>query len=168
MRIIDNVIALRILWLLVTPFEKTDAFKLGLINADGSTIKKATTSAETNATSMLHRLVWRIKKFINLVPGGSTRIGSIVAAYALVRESYVTENDKPSFKEITEHSIKPDEDFDALMDVVNQIDTEEELNSFLEDAPVNATGAGIQNSEKPLKKTFKRFKKQYVAPSVCS
>jgi hypothetical protein len=88
MRIADNLIALRIIWLLSTPFEKFDAFKLGLIDADGKKLKKAETSEEKEATSMLHRLVWNLKRVIALAPGGKTRIGSLVAAYLLVKEAH--------------------------------------------------------------------------------
>ena len=63
-RIIDNVIALRIIYLLVQPFEQTDAFKLGLIDASGKKLKKAETREEKNSTSMLHRLVWNLKRMM--------------------------------------------------------------------------------------------------------
>lgn len=85
-RVVDNLIALRIIYLLITPFDKTDAYKLGLIDSSGRRIKKAETGEEKNATSMLHRLVWNIKKLINIVPGGSTKIGSLAAAMLLVKE----------------------------------------------------------------------------------
>ena len=88
MRVVDSIIALRIVYLLTVPFNKTDAYKLGLIDENGNKIKNAETSDEKNATSMLHRLVWNIKKVFALVPGGKTRIGSLVAAYMLVRESH--------------------------------------------------------------------------------
>lgn len=91
MRVVDNLAAIRLIWLLSTPFEKFDAFKLGLIDANGNRLKKAKTTEEKNATSMLHRLAWNLKRIIALAPGGSSRIGSLVAAYLLVREAY--END---------------------------------------------------------------------------
>ena len=39
-RTIDNVIAFRILYMLVTPFDATDAFRLGIIDANGTPLKK--------------------------------------------------------------------------------------------------------------------------------
>lgn len=87
MRLIDNTVALRIIYLLVQPIESTDAYKLGLINSSGETLRKAKTTQEKNSTSMLHRLCWRIKKVFSLVPGGKTKLGSLAAAYLLVRES---------------------------------------------------------------------------------
>jgi hypothetical protein len=85
--IIDTVIALRVLWILITPIENTDAFKCGLIDADGKTIKKAKTPEEKKSTSALHRMVWNLKRLISIVPGGSTRIGSLAAGYLLMKEA---------------------------------------------------------------------------------
>lgn len=87
MSLIDNTIALRVIYLLVSPIEKSDAFKLGLISSKGETLRKAKTAQEKNATSMLHRLCWKIKRVFSLVPGGSTKLGSLAAAYLLVREA---------------------------------------------------------------------------------
>lgn len=163
MRIVDNVIALRILWLLITPFEKTDAYKLGMISAGGEFLKKANTSEEKNATSMLHRLVWRIKKFINMVPGGSTRIGSMVAAYALVRECMQQDNYLPATETLNESTTLP-------LDK----DTLELISDFMyaleEDGIANVTGAAVSTDKPVVKKkrakgtfnvssaTFNKFK----------
>ena len=40
-RVIDALIAYRILKLLVTPFDKTDAFKQGIIDKDGKVLIKS-------------------------------------------------------------------------------------------------------------------------------
>ena len=39
-RFVDSLIAYRILKLLVTPFDKTDAYKLGIIDAKGKELKR--------------------------------------------------------------------------------------------------------------------------------
>lgn len=143
MRIIDNAIALRILWLLITPFEKTEAYKLGLISATGEFLRKAKTSEEVNSSSMLHRLVWRIKKFINLVPGGSTKIGSMVAAYALVRECIEKDNMTPTLGQLDESYLEREE-------LLVEGDLLELISDFMEaldeDAPANAVGSGAATS----------------------
>lgn len=100
MRVIDNLAAIRLIWLLATPFEKFDAFKLGLIDANGNKLKKAKTAEEKNATSMLHRLVWNLKRIIALAPGGSSRIGSLVAAYLLVKEAHEQDMDESQLEEL--------------------------------------------------------------------
>ena len=165
MRIVDNLIALRIIYLLVTPFEKTEAFKLGLIDANGNKLKDAQTSAETNATSMLHRLVWNLKRIINLAPGGKSRIGSLVAAYLLVKESYEQEK-IPTDKELFESYKKyAEEDHQLTEQVVIEVYT-----TLFEDAPVNATGVPVSTDAPAIRKkrkfasfdvnsdTFKNFK----------
>jgi hypothetical protein len=89
-RIVDNLIAFRILSMLVTNFEDTDAFKLGIIDAKGKALKKSaelTTSAEKEAYTYLHRLVFTMKKIINKF-GGETKLKSLVAALWLVKEYY--------------------------------------------------------------------------------
>ena len=70
-RFVDSVITYRILKLLVTPFDKTKAFQLGIIDSKGKELKKMrqlNTVAERDAYSLLHRLIYtrtnRIRKFI--------------------------------------------------------------------------------------------------------
>lgn len=146
-RIIDNIIALRIIYLLTVPFEKTDAFKLGLIDANGKQLKKAETSEEKNATSMLHRLVWNIKKVFALAPGGKTRLGSLAAAYLLVKESHQAGHTE------REALLYFNENFDRVYGLPFE---ERELvidafEALTEDAVANVTGDGVQtNNEMPL------------------
>ena len=64
---VDNIIAYKILNLLVTPFENTDAFKLGIIDKNGKELKPMSalhTVQEREAYTLLHRSVFRIKKII--------------------------------------------------------------------------------------------------------
>jgi len=94
-QLIDNLIAFRILYLLTKPFDKTDAFRLGIIDKDGKLLRKASelkTSEETAAYNYLTRLVFNMKRLIAKIPGGSSMIGSLVAAYFLIKES-VNNND---------------------------------------------------------------------------
>ena len=81
----DVVYAFRFLKLLVTPFNKTKAFELGIIDEKGKVLKKSAerkTPEEKDAYTMFHRLVFNIKK---LIPG--KRLGSYAAALFLIRES---------------------------------------------------------------------------------
>lgn len=89
---VDNIIAFKVLYMLVTPFEKTDAFKLGIIDKDGVALKKVQdlkTDEEKAAYSYLTRLVFNLKRLIGKLPGGKTQIASLAAAYFLVKESYI-------------------------------------------------------------------------------
>jgi len=79
----DLVYTFRFLKLLITDFKDTEAFKLGIINKDGKRIQRPDSSAERNAYTPFHRLVFNIKK---LIPGG--KIGSYVSALYLIKEHF--------------------------------------------------------------------------------
>jgi|TARA_R110001583_G_scaffold3211_9_gene20986 hypothetical protein len=88
-RFVDSVITYRILKLLVTPFDKTKAFQLGIIDSKGKELKKMrqlNTVAERDAYSLLHRLVYRLKKIIEKVPLQNKKLLSYAAALSLIRE----------------------------------------------------------------------------------
>jgi len=88
-RFVDSLIAYRILQLLVTPFENTDAYKLGIIDKRGKELvpmNKLNSVEERDAYTLLHRLVFRIKKIIEKVPIENKRLLSLAAAYSLIRE----------------------------------------------------------------------------------
>ena len=88
--ITDTIYTYRFLKLLVTPFSKTEAFKLGIIDESGKRIKDKTieTSEERAAFNLFHRLVFNLKRLIEVAPGGKTRIASYIAGLALLREHY--------------------------------------------------------------------------------
>lgn len=100
-KIVDNLIAFRILYMLVTPFEKSEAYKLGIIDKDGNQLKKMRdlkTVDEKDAYNYLTKLVFTLKKLISKLPAGKSQFASFVAAYWLVKESYqnkavITEQD---------------------------------------------------------------------------
>jgi hypothetical protein len=88
-RFIDSVIALRILRLLTQPFDQTDAFQMGIIDAKGKELKKMSqlnSVNERDAYTILHRMVFRLKKIIEKVPIENKKLASYAAALALVKE----------------------------------------------------------------------------------
>ena len=90
-RIVDNVVALKIVRMLVTNFSDTEAFKLGIIDAHGNTLRPTNTlktTQERNAFTYLDRLVFNMKKIINRLPGGENTLKSFTAALWLVKEYY--------------------------------------------------------------------------------
>lgn len=86
MTILDTLITIRILKMLTTPFEKTEAYKFGIIDKQGKKIRDPKTTAEEDSYDMLHRLVFRLKRIINVVPVENKNFLSYAAAYALIRE----------------------------------------------------------------------------------
>lgn len=87
-RAADLAYTFRFLTLLVTPFEKTKAFELGLIDAQGNRIKSVeiSTGEQKSAYTAFHRLVFNIKRLLAKVPGGGSSIASYAAALYLIKE----------------------------------------------------------------------------------
>ena len=87
---IDNLIAFRVLYLLVTPFEKTEAYKLGVIDKDGNVLVKVKdqTPEQKDSYSVLNRLVFSLKRLLGKLPGGKSQIATLAAAYYLIKESH--------------------------------------------------------------------------------
>ena len=86
---IDAFITFRFLKLLVTPFNKTEAFKFGIIDERGKVLRKYKTLErieERKAYTILHRLVFNIKKLLEKLPGGKSRLASYAAALFLIKE----------------------------------------------------------------------------------
>ena len=88
MRIVDTLIVFRVLKMLTTPWEKFDAFKLGLIDKKGMRIKdkKPETKEEKSSLTLLHRLVFNLKRIVNKVPFGKTAFASYAVALLLLKE----------------------------------------------------------------------------------
>jgi len=86
-RAIDLLITYRIIKLLVTPFEKQEAYTYGIIDKDGKVLRKTkdlVTAKEKDAYTILHRFVFNLKRLINIIPGGKSKLGTYAAALGLL------------------------------------------------------------------------------------
>ena len=95
MNVVDTVIVFRILKMMTRKWEEMDAFKFGLIDANGKRIKsvKPKTSEEKNSFTLLHRLVFNLKRILELLPFGRTRLASYAASLALLKENFNIDGD---------------------------------------------------------------------------
>ena len=59
-RALDAVVGIRLLKLLSTPIQKSKAFQLGIIDADGKKLKKPSNTNERNAYTLLNRFVFKV------------------------------------------------------------------------------------------------------------
>ena len=124
-RAIDLFVTYRFLKLLTTPFEKQDAFKLGIIDKDGNRIKKPNstlpavdlaTAELKNSYTILHKLVFNIKKIFEKVPGLRTKVGTYAAALFLLKDTFKESVDDPDMfekefmKYLKENDIELDND----------------------------------------------------------
>ena len=94
-RAVDLFVTYRFLKLLVTPWNKQEAFKLGIIDKNGKAIKKARdlgTEEERSAFTLLHRLVFNCKRIMSKIPLVRSQLGTYAAALFLLKEHYKIEN----------------------------------------------------------------------------
>jgi hypothetical protein len=145
--------------MLVTNFEDTEAFKLGIIDKNGKSIRKANTlqsSQERDAYTYLNRLVFNVKKIINRLPGGESKMKSLVAALWLVKEHYESGNRSTALMQ---------EKFDNIMKMMdNRVSLVEEeiiVKKFLDEdgAVANVTGAAVSTDAPKIgPKEIKKYK----------
>tara|TARA_Y100001938_G_scaffold77849_1_gene107620 strand:- start:925 stop:1539 length:615 start_codon:yes stop_codon:yes gene_type:complete len=107
-RAIDLFVTYRFLRLLTTPFEDTDAYKFGIIDEKGNRVKlpksskpavELTTSELKNSYTILHKLVFNIKKIFAKVPGLRTKVGTYAAALFLLKDTFKESVDDPDMFE---------------------------------------------------------------------
>jgi hypothetical protein len=138
----DNLIAYRILRMLVTPFEKTDAYSLGIIDEKGKPIKKAKdlrTGKEKAAYTYLHRIVFRLKRIINMLPTQSKQFATYAAAYALIKECAETNQEPYNLESIFLEALEYEYDTTLVEEFFkNDMKT---FKLFLEDTGGMASGA---------------------------
>jgi hypothetical protein len=84
----DLYFTFRFLKLLTTPWTETEAYKLGLIDDNGKRLKskKIQSSEEKDAYTSFMRVVFNMKRLIQKLPGGSSKIASYASALLLIRE----------------------------------------------------------------------------------
>ena len=173
-RAIDLFVTDRFLRLLTTPFEDTDAFKLGIIDGKGNRIKKPNstkplvplnTIQQKNSYTILHKLVFNIKKIFGKVPGLRTKLGTYAAALFLLKDTFkesvndpdmfekefmkfLKENDIQLDDEISEEvigfgEVLPKGEYVLVNDILNKEDEElsaakgDKVIAYKDEAPVD-------------------------------
>lgn len=180
--LVDTIIIFRILRKLTTPWEKTDAFKTGLIDKTGKILvkKKDRTPEQKKAFTLLDRMVFNLKRLLSKVPGGKSQLGSYVAALALIKEYVEQETNKETSVALVEklenyqlipkqkHDIGTPEGYlDAMEEeIMREMTSGASFGGALSgagsNADINATGlAGVdpvlgQKKNKKLKKILDR------------
>lgn len=129
----DLVYAFRIVKLLTTPWDKQEAFKYGIIDKNGTLLRKSDTlktPEEKGAYTYLHRIVFNLKRLLGMVPGGKSFAGAAAASLLLLKE------------ELDEVHMS-DESWQLILDAIMSLE---------EDTPTNATGADVSTDvPKPMR-----------------
>jgi len=96
-RAVDLFVTYRFIKLLTTPFNKTDAYKYGIIDDKGNRIREdnstrvkveLTTSTLKNSYTILHKLEFNIKKIFSKLPLLKSKIGTYAAALFLLKDTF--------------------------------------------------------------------------------
>ena len=88
MGIIDTYIIYRIIKKLATPFDEWKAFQLGVINASGKLLihTNKMNDEQKTAYTLFDRFIANLKRLIEKIPGGKSRLGTYAAALFLLKE----------------------------------------------------------------------------------
>ena len=103
-RVIDLCVAYRFLRILTTPWEDQDAFKLGIIDDNGKLLRRANTlktDEEKKSFTLLHRLVFNLKRILSKIPLVRSKLGTYATALFLLKQSVVTDEEEASTIEKT-------------------------------------------------------------------
>ena len=119
-RVVDALIAYRLLKLLVTPFNKTKAYKMGIIDDKGKVLIKKKDFARkipsnkrseaVNAYTLLIRFVFNLKRLLSKVGVRGPLGSAAAAAIAFFREEnqYNPEIEKQVYKHLKEQGFEFD------------------------------------------------------------
>ena len=111
-RVIDALIAYRVLKLLVTPFNRTKAFKLGIIDDKGKVLIKSkdlpNSGPKREAYTLLIRFVFNLKRLLSKVGIRGPLGTSAAAALAFFKEDngYNPEIEKVVYKHLKENGFE--------------------------------------------------------------
>ena len=88
--IVYTYITYRIITILTKPWEEQDAYEFGIIDDKGKVLRKARelkTRKEKDSYSILIRFIFNMKRLIEKIPGGKSKIGSYaIAALVFLKE----------------------------------------------------------------------------------
>lgn len=149
--IVDLFLVYQFIRRLATPFEKWDAYKLGIIDDKGKVLikrKNLKTPEQKKAWGVFDVMVANIKKLLAKVPGGSSKIASYAAALYLIREWNHFSEDSMLTEDISDNQLE--ESLSVFNDrYVNYIQLSENVNKRIntkpeleEEIPVNNISSG--------------------------
>lgn len=89
-RAADLTYTFRFIRMLVMKWENWDAYKLGIIDENGKRNKdtKLDSDEKKSAYTPFIRLAANVKRLLNKIPGGGSKLGSFAAALYLIKERY--------------------------------------------------------------------------------
>lgn len=139
--LVDLYTVYRILRKLTTPFEEWEAYKQGVIDAEGNVIKKVDdrdTLDQRESLTTLDVFILNLKKILNKLPFGKSKLASYGAALFLIKEE----------KNLTQENLE-----EKFIAYINSQELKEEI--------ANVTGPGVAGTTgdppAPSKIMMRRF-----------
>jgi hypothetical protein len=144
--IVDTFVVYKFLQKLVTPFDRWEAFRFGIIDKDGNIKRKRntlTTYQEKNSFTLFDLLVLKIKRVMERLPYGKSKMASYAAALYFIKESnhfdenhYVNDEDLlvECIEDFIEEFQKDPKNFDKFLEMVQS--------KYIEEIPANNIGSG--------------------------
>ena len=125
-RAVDLIITYRVIKLLVTPFNKQEAYKYGIIDDKGKVLRKFKTlqkPEEKKAYTLLHRFVFNLKRILQKVGLGS-KLGSFAVALGLlIKEDKSYEPYKQIIESAVVSYLKQTDQYNNLLNEEGEVPT---------------------------------------------
>lgn len=166
---LDNYFSTRVLKLLLMNFREHDAFRLKLIDKSGKILREPTNTEEREALTPLHVVIFGIRRMIESLPNGNSRLKQLAVALrtiakkpvpnmylAGITEEYVLHFLK-DYSFVVEHDLCLIEEENIISSYVESLNEEGESA-----APANVTsgiepqGAPVIKPKEPKQKVIKR------------
>ena len=140
--IVDLFLVFNFIKRLVTPFEKWEAYKEGIIDEKGNLLikrKDFVKNSQKAAFGIFDQMILNMKKLLGKLPGGQTKLASYASALWLIREQQRIE----ATNYLTEESVEEDLEI-ALERFLSENETliAEAARREIDEEPANAVGGG--------------------------
>ena len=130
---VDLFVVYQFIKRIATPFAKWEGYKTGVIDERGNIKIKPKDRDQTqkNSFKTFDVMVLKLKRLLEKIPGGKSRIASYAAALWLIKEDWETRSEEEILAENNDSYIE----YLRLYKL-------EKYNKMLEDAPTNSVGGG--------------------------
>ena len=130
---VDLFVVYQFIKRIATPFAKLEGYKTGVIDERGNILIKPRDrdQQQKNSFKTFDVMILKLKRLLEKIPGGKTRIASYAAALWLIKEDWETRSEEEILAEDNTSYIE----YLRLYKLEN-------YNKMLEDAPTNAVGSG--------------------------
>lgn len=157
--VVDLFLVYQFVRRLATPFEKWDAFKLGVIDKNGNVLvkKKDRDAKQKKAFAVFDVMVRNMKRLLAKLPGGSSKLASYAAALFLIKEYKHFSDDSLLTEDLTDEQlkeslllfndryvnyIKEDANVKALNEEIETLFEHVNTKPEIEEAPANSVSGG--------------------------